>query len=121
MIDCFVSIFFFCIIHLEFRNILELVERLSSFIAKIELNQLLVNAEQNMNELKQRFDTTLTTKLDESNTDKLKNVKLLRPTLGQPAKHDELERIDKQEKSRQNQIEQIIQEYRLNTIVGCVM
>ena len=108
----------FCRFILEFRDVLELFERLSSSIGKIELNELTVQAEKNLDELKYQFDVTLYNLLKKANSEKTKNFGSLRPTLGQPSRKDDLERIDQEERVRQNNINSTVQQLRSTTIVN---
>lgn len=102
---------------LEFRDMLELVERTSSLMAKLELDEQIDQAVKNLNELKEQFDSTIETKLNEDNEEKSKNFDQLRPTLGHPARKTDLQEIDKREKIRQNDLQQTITQFRSNTIV----
>ncbi|CAF0926257.1 unnamed protein product [Adineta steineri] len=100
----------------EFRDMLELFERTSSLLAKAELNERTQQAEKVLNELKQQFDTILNGKFDDSTTEKSKNYDQLRPTLGHPARKNDLLEIDNREKIRQNELQQLVTELRLTTI-----
>lgn len=109
----------FCLIFLlEFRGILEQFERLSCSIGKIELEQHMKQAEQSLHEAKQRFDSELIRKINQSNIENKKNYDLLRPTFGQPSRKNELEEIDQRERSRLVDIDQKIQHLRISTIVN---
>ena len=107
--------FFDCL--LEFREMLESVERTSSSMAKLELDEQIREAERVLSEFKQRFDETVENKLKEDTEDKTKNFDRLRPTFGHPARKTQLEEIDQQEKQRQTELQQTINELRTNTIV----
>jgi len=107
--------FFDCL--LEFREMLESVERTSSSMAKLELDEQIREAERVLSEFKQRFDETVENKLKEDTEDKTKNFDRLRPTFGHPARKTQLEEIDQQEKQRQAELQQTINELRTNTIV----
>jgi hypothetical protein len=96
---------------------LELVERTSSLMAKIELDEQIQQAEKILNEIKQQFDTIIEKKLNEDNEEKIKNFEQLRPTFGHPARKNDLLEIDNREKIRQNELQQIITQLRTNTIV----
>lgn len=52
-----------------------------------------------------------------SNDENEKNFDLLRPTFGQPARKNDLEQIDKQERSRLERIDQTIQQLRTSSLV----
>jgi hypothetical protein len=97
---------------------LELVERTSSLMAKLELDEQLQQAEKTLNDIKQQFDSTVEKKLNEDNEEKTKNFEQLRPTLGHPARKNELQDIDNREKIRQTELQQIITQLRTNTIVN---
>jgi DNA-binding IscR family transcriptional regulator len=103
---------------LEFRDMLELVERTSSLMAKLELNEQIQQAEKVLNEIKQQFDEIMEKKLNEDNEEKTKNFDQLRPTLGHPARKNDLEEIDNREKIRQTELQQVITQLRSNTIVS---
>jgi len=96
---------------------LELVERTSSLMAKLELNEQIQQAEKVLNEIKQQFDATIDKKLNEDSEEKTKNFAQLRPTLGHPARKNDLQEIDNQEKLRQKELQQIMTQLRSNTIV----
>lgn len=96
---------------------METFERLSSSIGKIEMNELFVQAEKTLDELKYQFDLTIYNLVKQSNNEKTKNFKTLRPTFGQPSRKTELEQIDQNERIRQNQIISTVQQLRLTTIV----
>jgi type IV secretory pathway VirB4 component len=97
---------------------LELVERTSSLMAKLELNEQIEQAEKILNDFKQQFDETINKILNEDNEEKLKHFEQLRPTFGHPARKNDLQEIDNQEKLRQNQLQQTITQLRSNTIVN---
>ncbi len=97
---------------------LELVERTSSLMAKLELDEQIQQAEKILNEIKQQFDEIIEKKLNEDNEEKMKNFDQLRPTLGHPARKNDLEEIDNREKIRQTELQQIITQLRSNTIVN---
>ncbi|CAF2342055.1 unnamed protein product [Rotaria sp. Silwood2] len=99
----------------EFRNVLELFERTSCLMTKIEFNEQLFQAEKNLLDCKQQFDTILHKQLNESINEKQTNFQQLRPTFGYPAKKNHLQTIDNQEKLRQDNIEKICIELRSNT------
>lgn len=101
----------------EFRDVLEIFERVSSSIAKIELQELMLDAEKNLNERKRQFDIDLNETLDQSNDEKTSNYEHLRPTLGQPARKHDLEQIDTREKHRQEDISKKIHNLRTDAIV----
>ncbi|CAF0808765.1 unnamed protein product [Rotaria sordida] len=100
----------------EFRNVLELFERTSTLMAKIEFNEQLFQAEEILFNCKQQFDMTLNKELNESNNEKQINFQQLRPTFGDPAKKNHLQTIDNQEKLRQDNVQKICNELRANTI-----
>ena len=103
---------------LEFRDLLELFERTSSLMAKIELDEQILQAKNLLMELKQQFITIFKKKMNEFNEEEIKNFELLRPTFGQPARKNDLEVIDKREKIRQDNIQKLINQLRSNTIVN---
>jgi hypothetical protein len=103
---------------LEFRSILELFERTSSLMAKIELDEELRDGEKMLFDLKQQFHTMLRENLNGSNNEKEKNYGLLRPTFGQPAKKDHLHVIDDREKHRQENINKVLEQLRSTTMVN---
>jgi hypothetical protein len=86
-------------------------------MAKIELDELMIQAEKILLEFRQQFNMILNKKLNESNNEKEKNFELLRPTLGHPTKKNYLQTIDNREKERQDDIQKIIDQLRSNTIV----
>ncbi len=96
---------------------LELVERTSSLMTKLELDEQIQQAEKVLNDIKQQFDTTVEKKLNEDDEEKSKNFEQLRPTLGHPARKTDLQEIDKREKLRQNELQQAMTQLRTNTIV----
>jgi hypothetical protein len=96
---------------------LESVERTSSSMAKLELNEQIQQAEKVLNEFKQQFDETINKKLNEDNEEKTKHFDQLRPTFGHPARKNDLQEIDRQEKLRQNELQQTMTQLRSNTIV----
>ncbi|CAF2574698.1 unnamed protein product [Rotaria sp. Silwood2] len=100
----------------EFREMLELVERTSSLMAKLELDEQIQQAEKVLNDIKQQFDATLDKKLDESNEEKSNNFEQLRPTLGHPSRKNDLEDINNREKLRQDELQKNITQFRSNTI-----
>ncbi|CAF4692579.1 unnamed protein product [Rotaria sp. Silwood1] len=100
----------------EFREMLESIERTSSLMAKLELDEQIQQAEKVLNDIKQQFDETLNTKLNESNEEKLKNFEQLRPTLGHPSRKHDLEDINNREKKRQEELQKTIIQFRSNTI-----
>ncbi|CAF4534188.1 unnamed protein product [Rotaria sp. Silwood1] len=100
----------------EFRNALELFERTSTLMAKIEFNEQLFQAEKILFDSKQQFDIALNKQLNESNNEKQINFQQLRPTFGYPAKKNYLQTIDNQEKLRQDNTQKICNELRSNTI-----
>jgi hypothetical protein len=106
------------VLFLEFRDMLESVERTSSLMAKIELDDQLQQAKKTLNEIKQQFDTTIEKRLSEDSEEKTKNFEQLRPTLGHPARKNDLEDINNREKLRQNELQKIITQLRTNTIVN---
>ena len=101
----------------EFRDILEFFERVSSSIGKIELQELMLDAEKNLTERKRQFDIDLNETLDQSNDEKTRNYEHLRPTFGQPARKHDLEQIDAREKRRQEDISKKIHNLRTDAIV----
>lgn len=108
-------------VFLEFRNMLELFERVSSLMVKIEFNEQTIEAEKLLLNFQQEFHQNIAKKLNESNTRKEINFQQLRPTFGDPAKKDHLLKIDNQEKLRQSDIEKIINELKSNTIVNLLL
>src|SRR5438874_1775247 len=96
---------------------LELIERTSSLMAKLELNDQIQQAEKVLNDIKQQFDTIIDKKLNEDNEEKSKNFEQLRPTFGHPSRKNDLQEIDNKEKIRQNEFQQMITQLRSNTIV----
>ncbi|CAF1416429.1 unnamed protein product [Adineta steineri] len=100
----------------EFRNILEVFERASSSMAKMELDEQIIQGEKILFELKQQFDTTFNQNLNESTDEKQKYFELLRPAIGLPAKRSDLETLDNQEKIREDTLEKFINQLRTNTI-----
>jgi DNA polymerase III delta prime subunit len=104
-------------IFLEFREMLESVERTSSSMAKLELDEQIQQAEQVLNQFKKQFDETIDKKLTEDNEEKTKHFDQLRPTFGHPARKNDLQEIDRQEKQRQNELQQTMAQLRTNTIV----
>jgi hypothetical protein len=105
-------------IFVEFRSILELFERTSSLMAKIELDEQMREGEKVLFELKQQFNMILKENLSESNNTKEKNYDLLRPTFGHPTKKNYLQIIDNQEKQRQEDIHKILEQLRSDTMVN---
>lgn len=105
------------LIDLEFREMLELVERTSSAMAKLELDDQVEQAEKVLNDLKGQFEEIINRKLTEDNEETTRHFDQLRPTLGHPARKTDLEEIDKQEKQRQNELQQTITQLRSTTIV----
>ena len=105
------------LIDLEFREMLELVERTSSAMAKLELDDQVEQAEKILNDLKGQFEKIINRKLTEDNEEKSRQFDQLRPTFGHPARKNDLEEIDKQEKQRQNELQQAITQLRSTTIV----
>ncbi|CAF4455214.1 unnamed protein product, partial [Adineta steineri] len=55
-------------------------------------------------------------KFNDSTTEKSKNYDQLRPTLGHPARKNDLLEIDNREKIRQSELQQLVTELRLTTI-----
>ncbi|CAF0851526.1 unnamed protein product [Adineta ricciae] len=100
----------------EFRNILELFERTSSLMAKIELDEQIREGEKSLLEFKQQFDTTFNQKLNESNAEKQKLFESLRPALGLPGKKSDLEVLNNREKVREEQLEQVITQLQKDTL-----
>jgi len=86
-------------------------------MAKLELNEQIQQAEKVLNEFKQQFDETINKKLNEDNEEKTKHFDQLRPTFGHPARKNDLQEIDRQEKLRQNELQQTMTQLRSNTIV----
>lgn len=103
---------------LEFRGLLESVERTSASMAKLELDEQITLAEKTLNDLKQQFEETLDEKLNETTIEKDNNFDQLRPTLGHPTRKTELEQIDQQEKNRQDELLKMVTQFRSNTIVN---
>jgi len=87
-------------------------------MAKIQLDELIIQAENILLEFRQQFNMMLNKKLNESNYEKEKNFQLLRPTFGHPGKKNHLEIIDNREKKRQDDIEKNIDRLRSNIIVN---
>ena len=96
---------------------LELVERTSSLMAKLELDEQIEQAEKLLNEFKQQFDEVVQRKLEEDNEERTNHFDQLRPTLGHPARKNDLQEIDNQEKKRQTELQQTVTQLRSNTIV----
>lgn len=96
---------------------LELVERTSSAMAKLELDDQVEQAEKILNDLKGQFEQIVNGKLTEDNESKSRHFDQLRPTFGHPARKTDLNEIDQQEKQRQNELQQMITQLRLTTIV----
>lgn len=96
---------------------LELVERTSSAMAKLELTDQVEQAEKLLNDLKKQFEDIIERKLTEDNEEKSKHFDQLRPTFGHPARKNDLQEIDTQEKQRQTDLEQTITQLRSSTIV----
>jgi hypothetical protein len=121
-INGFYQIFFFSLnkkmlLFIEFRDMLELFERTSSLMSKAELNEQIQHSEKLLNEIKQEFDRIFNEKLNETNEEKSKNFDQLRPTLGHPARKNDLQEIDNRERKRQNELQQLVVQLRLKTIV----
>jgi hypothetical protein len=108
------QIFYF----LEFRELLELFERTSSLVAKIELDEQIHETENILIKLKQQFMMIFNEKINAFNEEKIKNFELLRPTFGQPARKNDLQVIDKREQIRQDSVQKMINELQSNTIVN---
>ena len=104
-------------ISIEFRTTLELFERTSSLMAKIELDEQIIQGEKILQEFKQQFDSIFNKKLHEFNDEKQQIFELLRPTFGHPAKKSDLQILDNREKIREDEAEKVINELRFNTIV----
>ncbi|CAF5109823.1 unnamed protein product, partial [Rotaria magnacalcarata] len=100
----------------EFRFMLELFERTSSLMPKIEFNEQTFQSEKVLIEFKQQFDTIIDKELNQSNCEKQTNLQQLRPTYGAPAKKSFLQAIDNQEKLRQENIQKLISQLRSTTI-----
>ena len=109
------------ILFLEFREKLELVERTSPLMAKLEFDEQVEQAEKVLTELKQQFDKTLDEKLKDANQTKADNFEQLRPVLGHPSRKNELQELDQREKQRQETIKETINQLRSNTMVGPVL
>jgi hypothetical protein len=105
------------LLFIEFRDMLELFERTSSLMSKAELNEQIRHSEKILNEIKQEFDRRFNEKLNETNEEKSKHFDQLRPTLGHPARKNDLQEIDNREKKRQNELQQLVVQLRLKTIV----
>lgn len=86
-------------------------------MAKIEFDEQMAEGEKTLVELKQQFHQALEKKLDESNEEKDMNFEALRPNFGHPSKKDRLQTIDDREKQRQEDLQNIIAEFRSNTLV----
>jgi hypothetical protein len=86
-------------------------------MAKIELDEQIIQGEKLLLEYKQQFDTIFHKKLNESNNEKQQIFELLRPTFGHPAKKPDLQLLDNREKIRQDEVEKTINQLRSNTIV----
>lgn len=102
---------------LEFREMLELVERTSSAMAKLELDDQVEQAEKVLNDLQKQFEEFIERKLTEDDEAKSKQFDQLRPTFGHPARKNDLQEIDQQEKQRQTELQQTITQLRSTTIV----
>ncbi|CAF1026509.1 unnamed protein product [Adineta ricciae] len=100
----------------EFREMLELFERTSSLLAKLELDEQTKQAENVLIGIKHKFDIICDENCQQSEKDKAKNFEQLRPTLGHPARKNELQEIDSHEKQRQNELQQLISDLRSKTI-----
>ena len=109
------------VLFLEFREKLELVERTSPLMAKLEFDEQVEQAEKVLIELKQQFDKTLDEKLKDANQTKADNFEQLRPVLGHPSRKTELQELDQREKQRQDAIKETINQLRSNTMVGPVL
>jgi hypothetical protein len=86
-------------------------------MAKIELDEHIIQAENILLEFQRQFQMLLAKKLNESNEKRQTNFELLRPTFGHPGKKHDLQIIDNQEKLRQDDIQNIVNQLRSNTIV----
>ncbi|CAM4857478.1 unnamed protein product [Rotaria socialis] len=100
----------------EFHFMLELFERTSSLMPKIEFNEQIFQSERVLIEFKQQFDMIIDKELNQSNCEKQTNLQQLRPTYGAPAKKSYLQAIDNQEKLRQENIQKLISQLRSTTI-----
>ena len=99
---------------------LELFERTSSLLAKLELDEQTKQAENVLIGIKRKFDITCDENCQQSEKDKAKNFEQLRPTLGHPARKNELQEIDNHEKQRENELQQLISDLRSKTIVSAL-
>ncbi len=86
-------------------------------MARIELNEQMIQADNILLEFQEQFHTLLNKKLNESNEKKQKNFELLRPTFANPEKKHDLQIINDQEKLRQDNIQKFLNQLRSNTIV----
>lgn len=102
---------------IEFRDLLESFESTSSLISKIELDELMIEGEELVFKYQQDFNLILDKELNKTNYEKEKNFQLLRPTFGHPGKKNHLQTIDNQEKTRQDNIQKTIDQFRINTVV----
>ena len=102
---------------LEFRDELESFERTASLMVKLELDGQIHQAEQVLIALKQQFDTALEKRLAESQQEEVNHFEQLRPTLGHPARKNDLQDIDNLEKTRLSSLEQLVQQLRSNSTV----
>lgn len=95
-----------------------MLEQTSSLIPTIEFNHEIVQAENHLFEYLREFHLILNEKFRQSRTEKDNNFQLLRPTFANPTKKHHLQKIDQQEKVRQDDIEIIINRLQSNTIVN---
>ena len=86
-------------------------------MAKFELDAHVLSAEKDLMALKQQFDLKLNKKLNESNAEKARNLELVRPTLAQPSRRNDLDNIDNQERLRQHDLERFLGQLHSNTMV----
>ena len=106
---------------LEFRSVLELFERATSLMAKIELDEHIHDGEKSLLEFKRQFDATFKKELNGSNDEKQKIFDSLRPTIGLPGKRTDLESLNSREKVRQEHLEKIISRLQADTIVNLTL
>ena len=102
---------------LDFRHALDSFEQVSTSMARVELDAHVLRAERNLMELKRQFDLKLNKKLNESNAEKTRNLELVRPTLAQPSRRNDLDNVDNQEKIRQHDLERFLSQLHSNTMV----
>ena len=86
-------------------------------MVKLELEGQIHQAEQLLIARRQQFDTALEQRLAETHQEEVNHFEQLRPTLGHPARKNDLQDIDNLEKSRLTSLEQFVQQLRSNSTV----